>query len=231
MTASDHWRAPNGVQLNGVAEGVSYLPMESLKLSLDEGEILLDRLLREGVDIAHDCGGVLACSSCRVVVREGLETLDVATTDELNMLDWAGAAERGARLSCQVEGGATDLVIQIPRDEAPARAAMLPISLSARAAKHFAAQLAKHPGAVAVRLAVQANGCSGFGYRVDPADAVRDADQVFESGGVRVVVDAASLPYLQGTTLDVVEEGLARRVRFDNPNARQSCGCGESFGV
>ena len=72
---------------------------------------------------------------------------------------------------------------------------------------------------MAVRLAVEANGCSGFGYRVDPAEAVRDDDKVFESEGVRIVVDAASLPYLQGTTLDVVEEGLVRRVRFDNPNA------------
>jgi iron-sulfur cluster assembly protein len=205
--------------------------MESLKLRLDEGEMLLDRLLKDGVDIAHDCGGVLACSSCRVVVREGLERLDAASEDELDMLDWAGATGPGARLACQVKGGASELVIQVPRDEAPVRAAMLPVSVSARAAKHFAAQLVKHPGSVAVRLAVKPAGCSGFGYRVDPANAVRDDDQVFESGGVRIVIDATSLPYLQGTTLDVVDEGLARRVRFDNPNARQSCGCGESFGV
>jgi iron-sulfur cluster assembly protein len=103
--------------------------------------------------------------------------------------------------------------------------------MTARAAKHFAAQLTKHPGAIAVRLAVKTNGCSGFGYRVDPAAAVRDGDEIFESRGVRILVDAASLPYLHGTMLDVVEEGLARRVRFDNPNARTSCGCGESFGV
>jgi iron-sulfur cluster assembly protein len=205
--------------------------MESLKLSLDEGEILLGRLLQDGVDIAHDCGGVLACSSCRVVVREGIERLDTASEDELDMLDRAGVAEPGARLACQVEGRAAELVIQIPRDEAPARAVMRPVSISAPAAKHFAAQLAKHPSAVAVRLAVVAAGCSGFGYRVDPAEAIRDDDQVFESGGVRIVVDAASLPHLQGTTLDVVDEGLARRVRFDNPNARRSCGCGETFGV
>jgi iron-sulfur cluster assembly protein len=205
--------------------------MEILKLSLDEGEILLGRLLQDGVDIAHDCGGVLACSSCRVVVREGLERLDAASDDEIDMLDRAGVAELGARLACQVEGRAAELVVQIPRDEAPARAVMRPVSISARAAKHFVVQLAKHPRAMAVRLAVEANGCSGFGYRVDPAEAVRDDDKVFESEGVRIVVDAASLPYLQGTTLDVVEEGLVRRVRFDNPNARQSCGCGESFGV
>jgi iron-sulfur cluster assembly protein len=205
--------------------------MESLKLSLDEGEVLLGRLLQDGVDIAHDCGGVLACSSCRVVVREGFERLDAASADEVDMLDRAGVEEPGARLACQVEGRAVGLVVEIPRYEAPARAVTRPVSVSARAAKHLAAQLAKHPSAVAVRLAVVAAGCSGFGYRVDPADAVSDDDQVFESGGVRIVVDAASLPYLQGTTLDVVDEGLARRVRFDNPNARQSCGCGESFGV
>ncbi len=205
--------------------------MESLKLSLDEGEILLGRLLRDGVDIAHDCGGVLACSSCRVVVREGLEHLDAASADEIDMLDRAGAAEPGARLACQVEGRAAELVVQVPRDEAPEHVVMRPVQVSARAAKHFAAQLAKHPGAIAVRLAVEAAGCSGFGYRVDPTDTVRDDDKVFESGGVRVVVNATSLPYLQGTTLDVVEEGLARRVRFDNPNARRSCGCGETFGV
>ena len=205
--------------------------METLKLSLDDGETLLGRLLQDGVDIAHDCGGVLACSSCRVVVREGLERLDAASDDEIGMLDRSGAAEPGARLACQVAGRAEELVVQIPRDEAPVRAVMRAVSMSARAVKHFAAQLAKHPGAVAVRVAVQANGCSGFGYRVDPADAVREDDKVFESGGVRLVVDAASLPYLQGTTLDVVDEGIVRRVRFDNPSARRSCSCGESFGV
>jgi iron-sulfur cluster assembly protein len=48
---------------------------------------------------------------------------------------------------------------------------------------------------------------------------------------VRIAVDPASLPRVQGTTVDLVQEGLARRLRFDNPNARQSCGCGESFGT
>ena len=205
--------------------------MDSLKLRLEAGETLLDRLLKDGVDIAHDCGGVLACSSCRVVVHAGEQHIVTPGVDEIDMLDRAGGAEPGARLACQVEGRDAELVVQIPRDEAPARDVMQPVSVSARAAKHFAAQLAKHPGAIAVRLAVEAAGCSGFGYRVDPTDTVHDDDKVFESGGVRIVVDAASLPYLQGTTLDVVEEGLARRVRFDNPNARRSCGCGETFGV
>jgi iron-sulfur cluster assembly protein len=204
--------------------------MESLKLSLDEGEILLDRLLKDGVDIAHDCGGTLACSSCRVVVRQGFERLDPASEDELDMLDRTVAAAPGARLACQVSG-VGELVLEIPRYEAPARAVMLPVSVSERVAKHFALQLAKHPGSIAVRLAVGPAGCSGLGYRIDLADVVRDDDYVVDSSGVRIVIDAASLPFLHGTTLDVVQEGLVRRVRFDNPNARQSCGCGESFGV
>jgi iron-sulfur cluster assembly protein len=202
--------------------------MESLNLSLEQDEILLDRLLKHGVEIAHDCGGTLACASCRVVVREGLERLDAASEEELDMLDRSGAAAPGARLACQVKGAA-ELVLEIPRRDAPPRAVMQPISISERAAQHFAHQLEKHPGAIAVRLAVEPAGCSGLRYRIDPAETIRDDDAVIESGGVRVVVDPGSLPYLQGSTLDVVHEGLARRLRFDNPNARQSCGCGESF--
>ncbi len=204
--------------------------MENLKLSLDEGEVLLDQLLENGVDIAHDCGGVLACTSCRVVIRGGFEHLQTPSTEELDMLDRADSRVRNERLACQVRG-AGELLVDIPRSEAPAHTIVRPVFVSARDAKHLAAQLAKHPSAVGVRLAALPSGCSGFRYRVDPTDAVLEGDSVFNSSGVRVIVDATSLPYVQGTTLDVVEEGLARRLRFDNPNARQSCGCGESFGV
>ena len=103
--------------------------------------------------------------------------------------------------------------------------------LTARAARHLATQLAKHPGAVAVRFSVERTGCSGFGYRLDPAESVCESDMGFESTGVRVVVDAASLPYVHGTVIDLAQAGLTQRLRFDNPNARQSCGCGESFGL
>ena len=56
-----------------------------------------------------------------------------------------------------------------------------------------------------------------------------DPEDGLAGPGTEQGVDALSLPYLQGTTVDLVQEGLARRLRFDNPNARQSCGCGESF--
>jgi iron-sulfur cluster assembly protein len=204
--------------------------MENLKLNLSDGEILLDHLLGQGVDIAHDCGGVLACTSCRVVIREGLEHLQAPSNDELDLLDRADSMAANERLACQVRGTG-ELVIELPRDEAPVHKIERPVFVSARAAKHLAAQLAKHPGAVAVRLSALPSGCSGFRYRVDPTNAVHDGDRVFDTGGVRVAIDATSLPYVQGTTLDVVDEGLSRRLRFDNPNAKQTCGCGESFGV
>ena len=203
--------------------------MENLKLSLRDGEVLLDHLLTEGVDIAHDCGGVLACTSCRVVIREGLEYLKAPSNDELDLLDRADSGAPSERLACQVQGAA-ELLVEVPRSEAPVHTIERPVFVSARAARYLAAQLAKHPGAVAVRLAAFSSGCSGFRYRVDPTDTVQDGDRVFDSGGVRIAVDAASLPYVQGITLDVVDEGLSRRLRFDNPNAKQTCGCGESFG-
>jgi iron-sulfur cluster assembly protein len=210
--------------------------MATVKLRLAEGENLLDRLLRQGVELAHDCGGTLACATCRVIVRQGLESLDEMSEDEQDMLDKASSFEPGVRLACQAIGGEGDLVIEIAQDEAlriaaPLRGTAHPIELTASAARHFAAQLAKRPGAVAVRLAVQPAGCSGYKYRVDHADTIGADDVVFESSGIRIAVDPASLPHVQGTTLDVVQEGLSRRLRFDNPNAIQTCGCGESFGT
>jgi iron-sulfur cluster assembly protein len=210
--------------------------MATVRLRLAEGEHLLERLVEHGVELAQDCGGALACAACRVIVREGLESLEAASEDERDILDKASSFEPGVRLACQAIGGGGDLVIEIPQDEAlriasPLRGTARAITLSGPAARHFATQLAKRPGAAAVRLAVRSAGCSGYRYRVDHADAIGAEDVVFESHGIRIAVDPASLPHVQGTTLDVVQEGLSRRLRFDNPNAIRTCGCGESFGA
>ena len=74
-------------------------------------------------------------------------------------------------------------------------------------------------------------GCSGFSYVVEPADGVGEDDQVFESNGVKLVVNRESLDYLQGVELDYVREGLNEVFRFNNPNVKATCGCGESFTV
>lgn len=208
----------------------------AVNLPLPERARLLDVLLAGGIHLAHECGGKLACATCRIVVRQGGESLEPAGDDELDMLDTAGVLVPEARLACQAVALGDDLVIEIPASElaptiAIAAESALPVLLTERAARHIATQLADRPAAAAVRLGVSPAGCSGFRYRLEFADAIREDDVVFESRGVRVAVEPASLPHVQGTQLDLVQEGLARRLRFDNPNVRGTCGCGESFNV
>lgn len=202
-----------------------------LKVELSAGESLLDALSRRQAAIMHECGGKLSCATCMVIVHKGEGLLNTPTDEELDMLDRAGAPEN-ARLSCQAKGqGEIEIEVPAKETELPAApVAIAPISLSEGAARHLRQQL-RQSNADAVRLRVVPAGCSGFGYKVETATAVADGDTVFESRGIRIVVDPDSLPRVHGTTLDLVKEGLARRIRFDNPNARQSCGCGESFGT
>jgi iron-sulfur cluster assembly protein len=208
----------------------------AVKLPLPERARLLDVLLSGGIHLAHECGGKLACATCQIIVREGRGDLAPASDDELDILDTAGVSTRDARLACQAVALGGDLVIEIPSAEGGLPAAIcagsaLPISLTERAARHIVAQLSNRPAGAAVRLGVSPAGCSGFRYRLDFADAIREDDVVFESHGVRIAVEPSSLPHVQGTRLDLVQEGLARRLRFDNPNVRSTCGCGESFNL
>jgi iron-sulfur cluster assembly protein len=105
------------------------------------------------------------------------------------------------------------------------------ITLTPSAAKHVAANLAKRGKGVGLRLGVRTSGCSGLAYKLEYADEVRPEDVMFESHGVKVVVDPKSLPYLAGTELDFTREGLNEGLKFNNPNVKDACGCGESFNV
>ena len=208
--------------------------MDGFTVTLEKGERLLDRALSAGIALPHECGGVLACASCCVIVRAGDQALSPASDVELDMLERSGAAAPGARLACQASAlvDRTELEIAVretPAPVVPAAEEVLPVTLTESAARHFARQLAQHANSVGVRLGVAAAGCSGFSYRVDPAYGIGADDMVFESRGIRIVVDRQSLARVHGTVLDVVREGLAQRVRFGNPNARESCGCGKSF--
>ena len=78
---------------------------------------------------------------------------------------------------------------------------------------------------------MKTTGCSGMAYKLEYADAVEGDDQVFESFGVKLLVDPKSLPYIDGTELDFVREGLNEGFKFNNPNVKDECGCGESFTV
>jgi len=68
-------------------------------------------------------------------------------------------------------------------------------------------------------------------YTLEFADEKRETDQLFESQGIKILVDPKSLVYLDGTELDFVREGLNEGFQFNNPNVKDQCGCGESFNV
>jgi iron-sulfur cluster assembly protein len=105
------------------------------------------------------------------------------------------------------------------------------VTLTEKAATHVQTFLAKRGKGVALRLGVRTTGCSGMAYKLEFADSVSPDDAQFESHGVKVVVDPKSLPYLDGTQLDFAREGLNEGFKFNNPNVKDECGCGESFNV
>ena len=107
----------------------------------------------------------------------------------------------------------------------------MPVTLTERAAKHVSTFIAKRGKGVGLRLGVRTSGCSGLAYKLEYADAVNPEDVLFESNGVKVVVDPKSLPYIDGTVLDFAREGLNEGFKFTNPNIKDECGCGESFTV
>lgn len=105
------------------------------------------------------------------------------------------------------------------------------ITLTESAAKQIQKQLAQRGKGLALRIGVKKVGCSGFAYTFDYADEMQAGDQLFESHNAQVVIDASSLPFLDGAQVDFVREGLNASFRFDNPNVDNACGCGESFSL
>jgi len=103
------------------------------------------------------------------------------------------------------------------------------ITMTETAAKHVSGFLAKRGKGIGIRLGVKTSGCSGMAYKLEFADAPEAEDVVFESHGLKVLVDPRSLPYIDGTELDYAKEGLNEGFRFNNPNVKDQCGCGESF--
>ena len=105
------------------------------------------------------------------------------------------------------------------------------ITLTEKAATHVNRSLQKRGKGCGLLLGVRTTGCSGLAYQLEyVAEAVAE-DQVFESHGIKIFVDPKSLAYIDGTELDFVREGLNEGFKFQNPNVKDECGCGESFRV
>ena len=105
------------------------------------------------------------------------------------------------------------------------------ITITENAAKHINSYLTKRGKGLGVRLGVKTSGCSGMAYNLEFVDEVNDDDLIFEEHGARVYIDPKSLVYLDGTQVDYTKEGLQEGFKFEDPNVKHSCGCGESFHV
>jgi len=105
------------------------------------------------------------------------------------------------------------------------------ISLTQSAADRIRNFLSARGHGIGLRLGVRKTGCSGFAYVVNYAESQQSDDVVFEDRGVRVFVDSGSLKLIDGTVVDFVKQGLNEAFRFQNPNVKGECGCGESFSV
>ena len=103
------------------------------------------------------------------------------------------------------------------------------VVLSAAALGRVQRYLVETPGSLGLRFGVSKAGCSGWQHVADLARDQRDGDTVFEQEGVRIYVDAISLPLVDGTQIDLVKQRLGEQFVFRNPNASAECGCGESF--
>ena len=105
------------------------------------------------------------------------------------------------------------------------------VTLSVSAADRVRSFLASRGRGLGLRLGIKKTGCSGYAYVVNYAEAIEAGDVVFEDRGVQIVVDGDSLPFVDGTEIDFVRQGLNEAFRFRNPKAKGECGCGESFNV
>jgi iron-sulfur cluster assembly protein len=106
------------------------------------------------------------------------------------------------------------------------------VTLTSAAAEHVARMIEKRGHGMGLRIGTKKSGCSGFAYEVNYADEIESEDTVFESHGVKVVVDKTSLGRIDGMEVDFVRGSLLNQgFEFRNPNVKSTCGCGESFGV
>ena len=112
----------------------------------------------------------------------------------------------------------------------PADFAWRGISMTPAAAAHVC-ELAAKQNVLGIRLSIKTSGCAGFAYVLDTVSEPKDDDLLFESGGAKLWVPLQAMPFIDGTEVDYVREGLNQIFKFHNPKAQHECGCGESFGV
>ncbi|MGC0052854.1 iron-sulfur cluster insertion protein ErpA [Brucella pituitosa] len=108
---------------------------------------------------------------------------------------------------------------------------MTDITVSESAAKRIAKIISSEPGKTALRVSVEGGGCSGFSYKYDLVDDQSDDDIVIEKLGAKVLINSISVPYMDGSQIDFVDDLMGQSFQIRNPNATASCGCGTSFAI
>ena len=116
--------------------------------------------------------------------------------------------------------------------ETKTRARPAAVLLTPSAEARIADLMAQAPeGTIGVKLSTPRRGCSGLAYSVDYVTEEAKFDEKIETPGGTFYIDGASVLYLVGSTMDLVEDDFTAGFVFNNPNAKGSCGCGESFTV
>ena len=105
------------------------------------------------------------------------------------------------------------------------------IVVTANAAERISAILKNEPQGTMLRISVTGGGCSGFQYNYDLVKDLAEDDHIAEKDGIRVLVDAVSLMYMDGAELDFVDDLIGQSFQINNPNAVAGCGCGTSFSI
>ena len=105
------------------------------------------------------------------------------------------------------------------------------LNFSDRAIEHFIKSLDKRGNGLGIQIGVRKAGCSGYEYFFDFVDEIKLDHKVFEKNNCKIFVDEQSLSFLKGTLVDYSEDGLNKGIKFENPNAKAVCGCGESFTI
>lgn len=106
------------------------------------------------------------------------------------------------------------------------------ISMTQQAIEHVHTMLAERGHGSGLRLSIKTLGCSGYAYDVGFLDKADANDKVFAiNSEIKIAVDSASFEIIKGTVIDFVSEGLTHQFKFNNPNVKDLCGCGESFSI
>ncbi len=108
---------------------------------------------------------------------------------------------------------------------------MTDITVSDSAARRIVKILQKQADKSALRISVEGGGCSGFSYKFDLVNEANDDDMIIEKDGAKVLIDSISVPYIDGSVIDFIDDLMGQSFQINNPNVTSSCGCGVSFAI